>query len=326
MINRTLNNYKVELNTAEDSKPAIVHIKARSNHKIFDCYDEYEDLSGMIAPDTISLNVEHDIDRTIGKAFNFKITEYGLECDAEIYPDLPVQNSDGLRIINMLKCGIPLQASITFTVDSSEDIEEIDEGQTAEVNNMTIAGPAVIYRKWHLRSLAVCIHGADNETQVEAIELSELKLKERFFKMKKQRSDEIADEPEKKEQKLSDETTPETAPEIPEWQAAINELKAEIEAIKKTLADFATQNESEEEPIPTEDKPKEESDDCKSEEKEKEMAQKMESLERSIKQLNSNFVKMLSLKNAESAPVGYVDESNPQSGSLRFSAIGLPRK
>lgn len=332
MINRTLNNYKVELNAADEAnKPATVHIKARSNKKVFEYFDEYEDLAGMIAPEIISLNVDHDTDRTIGKAFNFQITEYGLECDAEIFPDLPVVNGDGQRIINMLKCGIPLQASITFTVDSQDDIEEIDEGATAEVNNQTISGPAIIYRKWYLRSLAVCIHGADNETQVEAIELSNLKLKERFMKMKKQRSEQDEDQ-EKKGQELSEEgtpeTAPETAPETPAWQSAIDELRAEIEEIKKAIAEFKTQEESEEEPIPTEDKPKEESDDCKDDEDKKELARKMEALENSLKQLNDNFVKSLSLRNAESAPVGYVDAggNTPKSGSLRFSAIGVPHK
>ena len=83
-ISRTLKNYRVELAASElaspDNKPAKVHIYARSVKEIPCCCGvcEYEDFDGMNAPDVISLNVEHDVDRTIGKAFNFKLTDYGL--------------------------------------------------------------------------------------------------------------------------------------------------------------------------------------------------------------------------------------------------------
>jgi hypothetical protein len=43
-------------------------------------------------------------------------------------------------------------------------IEEIDLGETVEVNNRTINGPACIVREWQLRSIAVCKSGADPNT------------------------------------------------------------------------------------------------------------------------------------------------------------------
>lgn len=318
MYQRTLNNYAVELASSEVDKPAIVHIFARSNQCVYARpFREYEDFEGMKAPEMVSLNVEHDINRTIGRASNFRVTEYGLECDAEIYPSLPTENSDGQRIINMLKLGIPLQASITFDWDSKDDIEMIDDGQTSKVNGMTIEGPATIYRRWNLRSLAICIHGADNATGVKAISLNK---DMEDFHMKK-RSDEADKSDEIQEEKqLEDATveTPETAPEpdrIAAVEAAIDELKAAVAEIQAKLAsetDAVQIEESEEEPE-------------KDDEEKKELSAKIENLEKTVKTFSDNLVKALSTTFAERQPVGYVgDSEEPGNGSIRFSALGVP--
>ena len=321
MYQRTLNNYAVELASSEADKPAIVHIKARSKNNVLICMQEYEDFDGMVVPDVISLNVEHDVDRTIGKAYNFKLTEYGLECDAEIYPSLPADNADGQRMINMLKLGIPLQASITFDVDDLGDIEELKDGELAEVNGLSVTGPAVIYRRWNLRSLAICIHGADNATGVEPVSLNKHLLE--VLQMKKQRADEACENPEEKkpEEQLEDTATqtPETATEEPDRiaavEAAIDELKAAVAEIQAKLAsetDAVQIEESDEEPE-------------KEDEEKKELSAKIDTLEKTVKTLSDNLVKTLSTTFAERQPVGYVgNDEEPSNGSIRFSALGVP--
>lgn len=322
-MQRTLNNYSVELSDAtETNRPARVHIYARSKKEVWKYGCEYEDFEGMNAPAMLSLNVEHDVNRTIGKAENFRVTEYGLECDAEIYPSLPTENSDGLRIINMLKLGIPLQASITFDWDNPTDAEVVDEGQTAEVNGMTIEGPATIYRRWNLRSLAICIHGADNATGVEAISLNK-DLEE--CQMKK-RAEEAVEKPEEKQvEQLEDVTveTPDTAPE-PDRLAAV---EAAIEELRAAIAELQAKAEAEPEPVQIEeseetDKPEPEQEDT---EDKKELSAKIDALESTIKNLSDNLVKTLSAANAERQPVGFVapENDNPVNGSLRFSSLGV---
>lgn len=333
-ISRTLKNCRVELAASElasPDKPAKVHIYARSVKEIsrFCGVCEYEDFDGMNAPDVISLNVEHDVDRTIGKAFNFKRTDYGLECDAEIYPSLPAENADGQRVINMLKIGVPLQASITFDVDNYKDVEEIDEGKTAEVNGLTIEGPAAIFRRWNLRSLAICIHGADSTTGVDAISLSSEKHKE-FNAMHKNRSEDApVDDEEKKvveETKREDEEV--ETPAEPESQPNDNDrltaIEAAIDELRAAVAALQAKAESEEDPVKVEqnDAPCDADDDKDKEE----LSKKIDSLEIAMKQLTDKLVKNLSAANAEQTPVGYPVTDAPGSGSLRFSAIGIPSK
>lgn len=323
---RTLTNYSVELASGgEDEKPAVVHIKARSNDCVYACpLREYEDFGGMYAPDVVTLNFEHDINRTIGKAYNFTLTEYGLECDAEIYPSLPVENSDGKKVINMLRLGVPLQASITFDWDEQDDVEVVEEGQTAEVNDIKVTGPAVIYRRWNLRSLAICIHGADNSTDVEAINLS----KERFEEllMKKRSAEEPVVDEEKKQVNESDEQV-EVAPteETSDVEQRLSAVEASIEELKTAIAALQATTETEPEPVKIEESEEEKAN--PEDEEKKELSKKIDSLESAIKNLSDTMLKNYNAEKAASVPVGYPvggeEKHNPLMGSLQYSAQGL---
>jgi len=59
--------------------------------------------------------------------------------------------------------GVPLEASINFGGDGIE-IEDLEDGDSAEVYGTTMSGPMVIVRKWPLRGVAVCPYGADMNT------------------------------------------------------------------------------------------------------------------------------------------------------------------
>jgi hypothetical protein len=60
--------------------------------------------------------------------------------------------------------GVPYEASIFFGGDGIR-VEEVAEGETAEVNGYALAGPAVIVREWPLRGIAICPYGADMNTE-----------------------------------------------------------------------------------------------------------------------------------------------------------------
>ncbi|MGC4004683.1 MAG: hypothetical protein QM811_16815 [Pirellulales bacterium] len=80
--------------------------------------------------------------------------------------------------------GIPYQSSIFFVPLA---IEQIPEGVKAEVNGYELAGPALIFRKWSVRGVALCPYGHDNETnsQFSAGHDGEVELPFSFAPMKK---------------------------------------------------------------------------------------------------------------------------------------------
>lgn len=323
---RTLTNYSVELaSDAEGDKPAVVHIKARGKDCVYACpLREYEDFEGMNAPEVITLNVDHDTDKTIGKAYNFALTEYGLECDAEIYPTL---HPEAPRVIEMLRHGLPLQASITFTWNTQDDVDLIEEGKNASVNGIEVDGPALIFRRWYLRSLAICIHGADNSTTVEAVSLSMEKFKE-LLKMKKQRSEEekpVVDDEEKKVENADEQTDApaETPTEGSDVEARLTAIESKLNDLENAVAALQATSETETDPVKIE-----ESDDAKEDDEEKkELSKKIASIDAAIKNLSETIVKNYNAERAESTPIGYPadeqGEHDPRAGSRRFCSYGL---
>lgn len=324
---RTLTNYSVTLaSDAEGDKPAVVHIKARGKDCVYACpLREYEDFKGMNAPEVITLNIDHDTDKTIGKAYNFALTEYGLECDAEIYPTL---HPEAPRVIEMLKHGLPLQASITFTWNTSDDLDLVEEGQKAEVNGYMVDGPAFIFRRWDLRSLALCIHGADNSTTVEAVSLSMEKFKE-LLNMKKQRSEDdklVVDDEEKKVENADEQTDApaETPTEGSDVEARLTAIESKLNDLENAVAALQATSETETEPVKIEESDEEEKPE---DEEKKELSKKIETLEASIKNLAKTVVKNYNAERAENTPIGYPadeqGEHDPRAGSRRFCSYGL---
>jgi len=62
--------------------------------------------------------------------------------------------------------GFPMQASVYIPPD---EVEEIKEGEKAEVNGHTLKGPGTIFRKSHIREVSMCALGADSRTQSKAV-------------------------------------------------------------------------------------------------------------------------------------------------------------
>jgi len=84
--------------------------------------------------------------------------------------DRLVQRCPGLRADATLRSsdasslrstsGTPYEASIYFGGDGIR-VEEVAEGQVAQVNGFQFASPGIVIREWPLRGVAVCPYGAE---------------------------------------------------------------------------------------------------------------------------------------------------------------------
>lgn len=112
---------------------------------------------------------EHMRDKKIG----FSKKKPSVENNAlEIEEIELLSNPDAEVFYENAKNGFPYEASISVRPSV---IEEIGEGQKAEVNGYTMKGPATIFRKGHVREASVCTFGYDNKTSVSVFNDSEEK-------------------------------------------------------------------------------------------------------------------------------------------------------
>jgi hypothetical protein len=65
--------------------------------------------------------------------------------------------------------GVPYEASIDWRPAKPGDvlIEFVPEGVTVLVNEQQIEGPLTVFRRWPLRAVAICPHGADSDTATD---------------------------------------------------------------------------------------------------------------------------------------------------------------
>ena len=209
----------------------VVHIKGRGYNPVtFWNNQEIHDFAGMVAPERISYDYNHADDAVLGYCDNIKVTpEYGLEMDGHIFLNMP--GNHGSNAYTILKNGVPMEASITFYED---EVEELQPGVTAEVNGTTIQGPVRIYRRWHLRAVALCRFGVDETTQTAPANFSK---SERRNNMGKTRKRSETEEQEKQEipdnEKQSDDGSGEKKVEEKECS---DDLLAKITALEETVA------------------------------------------------------------------------------------------
>lgn len=126
--------------------------------------DIYHDFSGMDVADSIPVDYCHDEQAILGYADKFNVDSDGLHLSGNF-----VHHHEGDRVDDVVHKGrnnVPYQASIDFRGD---DIvaEEVGSGFQAQVNNQTVEGPALIFRKWPLIGIAVCPHGRDKNTRTQ---------------------------------------------------------------------------------------------------------------------------------------------------------------
>ena len=130
------------------------------------------DLSGCFHNAKVPLDWVHDDDHPsdiIGYLDSVDKSNSAIKCSGMIVSLEEMDIAD--QVVKRLKAGIPFESSISFGGQGLV-IEEVSEDASVEVNGTKLKGPALVVRKWPLRGVAVCPHGADNSTST-SLALSE---------------------------------------------------------------------------------------------------------------------------------------------------------
>lgn len=155
----------------EGAKTAPISLVARSGKPIEHWFwgKVVHDLAGMrLNKKRVAIDYCHDDKEIIGYLNHFDSASGDLVTSGAL---VPFKDSDrATEIIHKQRAGIPYEASINFGGDGIK-VEEVAEGQVAQVNGYMLDGPAVIIREWPLRGVAICPYGADENT--ESTSLSE---------------------------------------------------------------------------------------------------------------------------------------------------------
>lgn len=300
IIKRTLESVAV---VPSEDNTLKLHIIARTRGPInAGDFLEYEDLTGGIYPEAVALDLEHVGTDPIGRAFNFQLTETGLECDAVVFADMPSPDRAlSNEVISQLNKGIPLDASILFTVDDPAAVECVPANMKTSVNGLEVSGPCKIYRSWRLRSLTLCRVGADPATCVT------------ITRARKPMEDE-----ELKEEAVAAEEVQAPVEEVEEGQdidallALLSELQIKVGDLEARIIALETPA-AEEEPAPIEEAPEE----AESEE--------VKALKSSVCMLRHQLIAVMR-SNSTTQPVGIVEGTEPHdvlAGSIRYSMLGL---
>jgi len=151
----------------EGAKSAPIHMKARTAQPVQHWFwgRVVHDMAGMrLHKDRIPIDYMHDPAEVMGYLNHFHADTDGLEVSGAL---VPYKDSDrASEIIHKARAGVPYEASINFGGPGIK-VEEVAQGQVAQVNGFQFAGPGTIIREWPLRGVAVCPYGADMNTRSE---------------------------------------------------------------------------------------------------------------------------------------------------------------
>ena len=156
-------------NNGEGAKSAPIKLVARSGKPIEHWYwgNVVHDLAGMhLHKSRLAIDYVHDDKEVIGYLNKFDIESGDLVTTGAL---VPFKDSDrATEILYKMSEGVPYEASINFGGDGIK-VQELCDGETAEVNGRTFDGPGVIIRSWPLRGVAICPYGADANTESSAL-------------------------------------------------------------------------------------------------------------------------------------------------------------
>jgi hypothetical protein len=151
----------------EGAKSAPIHMKARTAQPVQHWFwgRVVHDMAGMhLHKDRLPIDYVHNPAEVIGYLNHFRADADGLEVSGAL---VPYKESDrASEIIHKARAGVPYEASINFGGPGIK-VEEVAEGQAAQVNGYQFDGPGIIVREWPLRGVAVCPYGADMNTRSE---------------------------------------------------------------------------------------------------------------------------------------------------------------
>jgi len=142
-----------------------VKMLIRSNEGV-ERYGEawYHDFSGMRRKASVPIDYLHDPEQVIGYLDTFEQKRDGMWASGYLIPfdDDPIVG----RIVHQARAGVPYEASIYFGGNGMR-VEEVGHNASAQVNGKNVKGPAVIFREWPLRGVAICPYGADGQTRTK---------------------------------------------------------------------------------------------------------------------------------------------------------------
>jgi hypothetical protein len=148
----------------DKSKTSPVRLKARSGKPIEHPYWGLvaHDLSGMrLHKPRLAIDYAHNASEVLGYVNHFDASSGDLFASGALIPFIAGDRAS--EVLHKMREGVPYEASIFFGGDGIR-VEEVAEGETAEVNGYALAGPAFIVREWPLRGIAICPYGADMNT------------------------------------------------------------------------------------------------------------------------------------------------------------------
>lgn len=103
---------------------------------------------------------QHDIFRKIG----FSNSPPDVSENKIAFSNIkPLSNDHAQEFLSNANEGFPYQASVRVYPSK---IEELAEGEKADVNGFTMKGPGTIFRKYKLKEASVCVFGYDSRTSV----------------------------------------------------------------------------------------------------------------------------------------------------------------
>ena len=148
----------------EDAKSAPIEMVALSGQPIAHWWwgQIVHDLSGMnLHKDRLPIDYCHDDEQILGYLNKFGVDTGKLVASGALTPY--GDDDRAIEVMHKARAGVPYEASVFWGGDGIR-LEELAEGQTAEVNGYALTGPATIVREWPLRGIAVCPYGADMNT------------------------------------------------------------------------------------------------------------------------------------------------------------------
>ena len=148
-----------------DTPAGACKLTARSGDPVIHPYlgAIYHDFGGMVLPrGRLNLDYMHDPRELIGYVEGIDAGSGALCCDGTVF-----SVADGDRAAEVLARaaqGQPYECSIKF---DNGAVEEVQSGITAMCNGQPLQGPALIFRQWTLRGVALCPYGMDSRTSAE---------------------------------------------------------------------------------------------------------------------------------------------------------------
>ena len=128
----------------------------------------YHDFASMEHKPHVPIDWQHDPERVIGYLDRFEVRHDGLHARGAL---IAAGDASVRTIATRARGGVPYESSIFF---DPIEVEEVSPGRTARVNGRTLEGPAVVFRRWRLRGVAICPYGADTGTETRFMSLSDV--------------------------------------------------------------------------------------------------------------------------------------------------------